>query len=192
MFPLNTLYEKSRTANLENPRKLGEEEKLFELKFRCFNSSSLSQFVTNSSGIELNLLLETSRDSKVWRLQTTGKKEELERSKPERERLITEPLSGRLQRTPLHEHGFLSEPGRFQSEILRNLESSIIVLVWFEDNSEKHTWQHDNRMMKKRQNMNLPVSGGTCIFFIFFDPRVNIVFRQKSMKSLTRKRVPRK
>jgi len=138
---------------------------------------SLSQFVTNPSGIELNLLLETSRDSKVWRLQTSGKKEELERSKLERDRLITELLSGKLQRTPFHEHGFLSEPGRFQSEILRKLESSIIVFVWFNDNSEKHTWQQDKKL-KKRQNMNLPVSGGTCIFFIFLTP-VNIAFKQK-------------
>lgn len=123
----------------------------------------------NPSGIELKLLLETSRDSRVWIWQRSGKNEELVRSKPERVRLITEPLSGWLQRTPFHKHGFLSEPGRFQYEVLRSLESSIIVFVWFEDSSEKQTWKQDKKMNEKQNMMDLPVSEGTCVFFIFLN-----------------------
>lgn len=123
----------------------------------------------NPSGIELKLLLETSRDSRVWIWQRSGKNEELARSKPERVRLITEPLSGWLQRTPFHKHGFLSEPGSFQYEILRSLDSSIIVFVWFEDSSEKQTWKQDKKMKEKQNMMDLPVSEGTCIFFIFLN-----------------------
>ncbi|MBA0625908.1 hypothetical protein Godav_003654, partial [Gossypium davidsonii] len=80
------------------------------LKLKLLNPSIPPQLLKNSSGIELNKLLEKSSDCKESIWQSMGRKVELERPNPAKERESMKLLRGELHVTPLQWQRFGSIP----------------------------------------------------------------------------------
>ncbi|MBA0838715.1 hypothetical protein Goarm_004511, partial [Gossypium armourianum] len=115
VFPLMAIYiiaviyltfRKDIVVTYVEPQK----DEAADTQLKLFNPSIPPQLLKNSSGIELNKLLEKSSDCKESIWQSMGRKVELERPNPAKERESMELLRGELHVTPLQWQRFGSIP----------------------------------------------------------------------------------
>jgi hypothetical protein len=124
---------------------------MFLLIFKSCSPPIAPQSIINLSGIEVRKLLERSRLTKESIWQRRGRKSEEERETPDKEISVMEEFPGVLMHvTPLHKHGSWVT-SHFKAVLFsRALERLIMVVFWFEGNSEKTT-EHNKKKKNKQK-----------------------------------------